>query len=97
MVVSRSFEFDTLSPFVCFMQGITCATSNWPSPSNGYSSCSDVSQVGSGTNCIVTCNHGYRINGPTSSRCGNDGTWSAGSTPNCQGKKPECKTISVLF
>ncbi|XP_067016111.1 uncharacterized protein [Acropora muricata] len=71
---------------------ITCATRNWPSPSNGYSSCRDVSQVSSGTNCIVICNHGYIINGPTSSRCGDDGTWSPSSTPNCQ--VSECASLS---
>ena len=69
------------------MWGITCATSSWPAPSDGYSSCSGVSEVNSGTNCIVTCNRGYKINGPSSSRCGNDGIWSPNSSPNCQGKK----------
>ncbi|XP_068689881.1 uncharacterized protein [Montipora foliosa] len=71
---------------------ITCATSSWPSPSNGYSSCSGVSQVYYGTNCIVTCNRGYRIIGPSVSRCGNDGIWSPNSRPNCQ--VTECSRLT---
>ncbi|XP_015760660.1 PREDICTED: thrombospondin-2-like [Acropora digitifera] len=63
---------------------ITCDTSSWPSPNNGRSSCSGISQVAFGTRCIVICNRGYRINGPTSSRCGNNGVWSPSSRPNCQ-------------
>jgi len=71
---------------------ITCVTSSWPAPSGGYSSCSGVSEVNSGTNCIVTCNRGYRINGPSSSRCGNDGIWYPSSSPNCQ--VTQCSSLS---
>ena len=35
---------------------------------------------------MVTCNHGFKINGPSSSYCGNDGRWNPRTTPNCQGK-----------
>ncbi|XP_067049064.1 sushi-repeat-containing protein SRPX-like [Acropora muricata] len=65
---------------------------SWPAPSNGYSSCSGVSQVNSGTNCLVTCNRGYTINGPSSSRCGNDGIWTPRSIPNCQ--VTQCSSLS---
>ena len=72
-----------------FLVGVTCPTSSWPAPSNGELSnhCRAQSQVQSGTTCSVTCNNGYQLNGPSSSRCGDDGNWSPRSSPNCQGKK----------
>ena len=72
-----------------FLVGVTCPTSSWPAPSNGQLSnlCRGQSQVQSGTTCSVTCNNGYQLNGPSSSRCGDDGNWSPRSSLNCQGKK----------
>ena len=35
---------------------------------------------------MVTCNHGFKINGPSSSYCGSDGRWNPRTTPNCQGR-----------
>ena len=91
-----SNEFSKRRMF-CFMRGITCTTRSWPSPNNGFSSCRGISQVGSGTICIVTCKRGYRIKGPTTSRCGNNGIWYPSSRPKCQRKYLESKMTSCLF
>ena len=72
---------------VFLFTAITCDASNWPTPSNGYSSCSGLSKVKSGTICTVTCNRGYKISGSPSSRCDNDGRWYPNATSNCQGEK----------
>lgn len=74
-------------------KGITCPTSSWPAPSNGQLSnlCRGQSRVESGTTCFATCNHGYQLNGPSSSGCGNDGNWSPRLSPNCEGKKKDKK------
>ena len=74
-------------PVLYVFTAITCDASNWPTPSNGYSSCSGLSKVKSGTICTVTCNRGYRISGSPSSRCDNDGGWYPNATSNCQGEK----------
>ncbi|CAH3141747.1 unnamed protein product [Porites lobata] len=68
---------------------ITCPTSSWPAPSNGELSnlCRAQSRVESGTTCFATCNHGYQLNGPSSSRCGDDGNWSPRLSPNCEVRK----------
>ena len=74
-------------------KGITCPTSSWPAPSNGQLSylCRLQSRVESGTTCFATCNHGYQLNGRSSSRCGDDGNWSPRLSPNCEGKKKKIK------
>ncbi|KAJ7360017.1 hypothetical protein OS493_019105 [Desmophyllum pertusum] len=75
--------------------GITCNTNAWPSPSNGQisSHCSRLSQVDSGTSCVVTCNNGYEIDGPSSSVCGSDGDWDPRTTANCRVR--ECQPLSA--
>ncbi|XP_078343207.1 uncharacterized protein LOC144628957 isoform X2 [Oculina patagonica] len=74
---------------------ITCDTSDWPSPSNGQisSPCSSHSQVDSGTSCSVTCNNGFKIDGPSSSTCGSDGEWNPRTTANCRVRK--CQALSA--
>ncbi|KAJ7360022.1 hypothetical protein OS493_019110 [Desmophyllum pertusum] len=74
---------------------ITCNTNAWPSPSNGQisSHCSRLSQVDSGTSCVVTCNNGFEIDGPSSSVCGSDGDWNPRTTANCRVR--ECQPLSA--
>ena len=76
-------------------KGITCPTSSWPAPSNGELSylCRLQSRVESGTTCFATCNHGYQLKGPSSSRCGDDGNWSPQLSPNCEGKNKKDKNV----
>lgn len=72
-----------------FFLGISCDTSDWPPPSNGQisSPCSGNSQVHSGTHCTVTCDNGYKIDGPSSSVCGSDGEWDPRTSPHCRGNR----------
>ena len=64
---------------------ITCATSNWPSPANGKTTCRNQSEVNSGLTCVATCDRGFKIDGLSTSTCGIDGIWSPKKTPNCRG------------
>ncbi|XP_067018332.1 uncharacterized protein [Acropora muricata] len=74
---------------------ISCDTGDWPPPSNGQISlpCSDNSQVHSGTHCTVTCDNGYKIDGHSSSVCGNDGEWNPRISPNC--RVHECQALNA--
>ncbi|XP_015752648.1 PREDICTED: hemicentin-1-like [Acropora digitifera] len=64
----------------------TCDTSDWPPPSNGQMSipCRGKSKVSYGTQCLVTCNHGFEIVGNRSSVCDISGSWNPKTTANCR-------------
>ena len=82
---NKEFMHGSVYTFV----GISCDTSDWPPPSNGQisSPCSSNSQVHSGTLCTVTCNNGFKIDGPSSSVCSSDGEWDPRTAANCRGKR----------
>ena len=71
------------------IEGRTCDTSDWPPPSNGQMStlCRGKSQVSYGTQCLVTCNHGFEIVGNQGSVCDISGSWNPNSTANCRGQQ----------
>lgn len=71
---------------------ITCATSNWPSPTNGKTTCRNQSKVNSGLTCVATCDRGFKIEGLSTSTCGIDGIWSPKKSPNCRVR--ECNPLS---
>lgn len=47
----------------------------------------------SGTHCTVTCDNGYKIDGPSSSVCGSDGEWDPRTSPNCRVR--ECQVLNA--